>query len=238
MANDLINIIRKSVAMLNSHIGSNGDAHLDATEDQSGFMSKLDKFQVNRNGTYARGLSDSVTTDILTLDFGRYVGKNWKNQPNSVDGTVAMVEVVGNSNFKKITYHWLITGRTYTRSIYGTTDSGWNNPSWINITPASGFTGTIQARRIQTDAVQLIEVRISVTCSLANNAITKLAELPPYYKAVTGSVQPYGVLTAQIGNTNVSINYTVSNYLNLNVYRTDGNSNPVTSVKGSLFFSE
>lgn len=235
----MFDIVRKTSALINTHIGSNGDAHLIATEDQNGFMSKEDKYHVNRNGMYARGQDASVQKDILKLDYGFYAGKNWINQPSGVDDTVALIEVKGNaSGFKEINYHWLAAGKIFTRYIYGATlDTGWENPNWIDVVPINGFTGNIKARRVKTGTTYLIEVRIDVTCNFTTHVATQIASLPLFYRNATG-ISPYTVVPAQIGNKNITVNCSINQGNQLNVFRNDDSNDAITKIFGTMFFTE
>jgi len=122
---EIYDVLRKIKSKLDEHVGSNGTAHLPATEDTAGFMSKDDKYLLDVRGSLAAGLDASVKYDILTLDFGLYVNRSFNNAPNSVDDSICMVRIEGWTNYKFITFYWLSAGLTFTRSIYSTIDSGW-----------------------------------------------------------------------------------------------------------------
>ena len=230
--------VRKLSALVNTHIGANGDAHLVGSVDQNGFMSKEDKLQIDRNGMYAHGKDATIQQDILKLDYGFYAGANWLNKPKDVDDAIALIEVKGNGGlFKEIVYHWLSAGRTYTRYIYGTIDSGWDNPDWISIVPINGFTGDIKARRVKASTTYIIEVRFSLACNFSSHAITQIATLPSFYKSLTG-ISPYGVIPAQIGSKNITVNWTINQSNRLNIFRNDDSNDPITHIFGSLLFTE
>ena len=229
--------VRKLSALVNTHIGANGDAHLVGSVDQNGFMSKEDKLQIDRNGMYARGQDATIQKDILKLDYGFYAGVNWLNAPTQVDDSTALIEVKGNSGFKAIKYYWVAGGRTYNRYIYGSLDTGWENTDWIDVAPINGFTGSIKARRIKTNTTNLIEVRIDVNCSLTSHGIIQIAKLPSNYQNETG-ISLYQTMPAQIGNDNITVNVSIVSGNKINVFRNDSRTEAITHVFGTFFFTE
>lgn len=233
----MFDIIRKTNSLINTHVGSNGDAHLPASEDQNGFMSTVDKFQINRNGMYARGQSGDVAKDIMALDYGFYAGKNWLNAPVQVDDTTALIEIKGNSGFKAIKYYWVAGGKTYNRYVYGSLDTGWENTDWIDVAPINGFTGSIKSRRIKTNTTNLIEVRIDVNCSLTSHGVVQLAALPANYQNATG-LSLYQTMPAQIANDNITVNVAINSGNKINVFRNDSRTEAITKIFGTFFFTE
>lgn len=227
---------RKLIALTMAHIGSNGDAHLPATTDQAGFMSADDKYQLDAKGDYARGLSDSDNLDILTLGFGKFVARNFINAPSPVDDSVCLVEIVGNSLWKRIRFDWIAAGKTYDRYIYSTLDSGWISSDWVSISPLNGFTGTINARRISTPNSTLVEVRVNIQNSsgLTNGAITQIGTLPSTFG--NAGVTPYWTIPAQSNNTNCTINAILQSGTAISVFRNETNSAGITKIFGSLMY--
>lgn len=227
---------RKLMALTMAHIGSNGDAHLPATTDQAGFMSADDKYQLDVKGDYARGLSDTDNLDILTLDFGKFVARNFVNAPAEVDDSVCLVEIVGNSHWKRIRFDWISAGKTYDRYIYFTVDTGWQYSEWVNIVPMNGFTGTIQGRQLYGNYWTQVEIRLDLTCNLTTNATVQIATIPSGLTANDG-LAIYGTLVAQSGTTNTFADYILHQGTKLEVFRDGAAALPISRVYGAITFS-
>ena len=227
---------RKLIALTMAHIGTNGNAHLPATTDQAGFMSADDKYQLDVKGDYARGLSDTDNLDILTFDFGKFVARNFVNAPDEVDDSVCLVEIVGNSQWKRIRFDWLSAGKTYDRYIYSTIDTGWQYGEWYNIVPMNGFTGTIQARQLYGNYWTQIEIRLDLTCNLTTNASVQIATIPTGLTATIGPAI-YGTLVAQSGANNTFADYVLRQGNKLEVFRDGVAALSISKVYGTITFS-
>lgn len=226
---------RKLMALTMAHIGSNGDAHLPATSDQAGFMSADDKYQLDVKGDYARGLSASDNLDILTLDFGKYAARNFINAPSGVDNTVCLVEIVGNTQWKRIRFDWISAGKTYNRYIYSTMDTGWQYNDWVDIVPMNGFTGKIQGRQLYGDYWNQVEIRLDLTCNLTTNAVVQIATLPA--GLIANGLAIYGTLMAQSGGINTTANFILHQSNILEVFRDGATALPISHICGAITFS-
>lgn len=226
---------RKLMALTMAHIGSNGDAHLPATNDRAGFMSADDKYQLDVKGDYARGLSDTDNLDILALGFGKFVAHNFINAPAEVDDSVCLVEIVGNTQWKRIRFDWISAGKTYDRYIYSTLDTGWQSSEWVNIVPMNGFTGTIQGRLLYGNYWTQVEIRLDLTCNLTTNATVQIATIPTSLR-VEGLVI-YGNLVAQSGGINTIANFILHQSNKLEVFRDGATALPISHIYGAITFS-
>lgn len=226
---------RKLMALTMAHIGSNGNAHLTATNDQAGFMSTDDKYQLDMKGDYARGLSTSDGLDILTLNFGKYVARNFINAPSAVDDTVCLVEIVGNTLWKRIRFDWISAGKTYYRYIYSTLDTGWQYSDWVDIVPMNGFTGTIQGRQLYGDYWNQIEIRLDLTCNLTTNAVVQIATIPSGLTATGPTI--YGNLVAQSGGLNTTADFILHQGNILEVFRDGASALNISKIYGTITFS-
>lgn len=226
---------RKLMALTMAHIGSNGDAHLPATKDQAGFMSADDKYQLDAKGDYARGLSASDNLDILKLDFGKFVARNFINAPAEVDDSICLVEIVGNTQYKRIRFDWISAGKTYDRYIYSTVDTGWQDSQWVDIVPMNGFTGKIKGRLLNGGYWNQVEIRLDLSCNLTTNAVTQIATIPTTLS--TDGLPIYGTLVAQSGNTSTFADYIFHQGTKLEVFRDSTNELPVSHIYGTITFS-
>lgn len=226
---------RKLMALTMAHIGSNGDAHLSATQDRAGFMSANDKFHLDAKGDYARGLAAPDNLDILKLGFGKFVARNFINAPAKVDSSVCLVEIVGNTQWKRIRFDWITAGKTYYRYIYGTMDTGWQDSEWVDIVPMNGFTGTIKGRLLYGDYWNQVEIRLDLSCNLTTNVVTQIATIPDTLRA--DGLPIYGTLVAQSGSTNTFADYILHQGTKLEVFRDGANAQPVSHVYGTITFS-
>lgn len=226
---------RKLMALTMAHIGSNGDAHLPATNDRAGFMSADDKYQLDVKGDHARGLSTSDNLDILTLDFGKFVARNFINAPTEVDDTVCLVEIVGNTQWKRIRFDWISAGKTYDRYIYSTMDTGWQCSEWVNIVPMNGFTGKIQGRQLYGNYWTQVEIRLDLTCNLTTNATTQIATIPTGLTFNGPTI--YGNLVAQSGGINTIADFILHQGNILEVFRDGASALPISKVYGTITFS-
>ena len=226
---------RKLIALTMAHIGSNGDAHLPATNDKAGFMSADDKHQVDAKGDYARGLSASDNLDILTLDFGKFVARNFINAPDEVDDSVCLVEIVGNAQWKRIRFDWITAGKSYDRYIYSTMDTGWEYSDWVDIVPMNGFTGTIKGRKLYGNYWTQVEIRLDLTCNLTTNATVQVATIPTGMTFSGPAI--YGTLVAQSGGTNTFADYILSNGNKLQVFRDGADALSISHIYGAITFS-
>lgn len=231
---NLVETVKKLVAKFVEHDGSNGDAHLPATYDQAGFMSADDKHQLDLKGDYARGLSSTDNLDILKLDFGKYVAKNFINKPSEVDDSVCLVEIVGNSLWKRIRFDWISAGKTYYRYIYSTKDTGWQYSDWVNIVPMNGFTGNIQGRKLYGDYWTQVEIRLDLSCNLTTNAVTKIATFPN--EMAFNGMAIYGQLAAQSGGINTNANFILHQGNVLEVFRDGSSALPISKIYGAITF--
>ncbi|KRL36629.1 hypothetical protein [Liquorilactobacillus uvarum] len=237
---DLGENVRKLNAIVASHVGSNnsnGISHLSATDDQDGFLSAYDKQQLDMKCRYATTVN-TTGNDILSYNAGLYIGRSFKNAPNSVDDSLCLVEIsgAGNGLYKKIEFVWLAASKTYYRYIYSASDSGWQSTEWLSILPLNGFTGTINARKIFTPNETVVEVRVNIQNSsgLTNGAITQIGTLPSSL-GVTG-VTPYWTIPAQSKNTNCTINAILQSATALSVFRNEANSAGITQIWGNLMY--
>lgn len=226
---------RKLMALTMAHIGSNGDAHLPATKDQAGFMSADDKYQLDAKGDYARGLSASDNLDILKLDFGKFVARNFINAPAEVDDSICLVEIVGNTQYKRIRFDWISAGKTYDRYIYSTMDTGWRDSQWVDIVPMNGFTGKIKGRLLYGGYWNQVEIRLDLSCNLTTNAVTQIAAIPTTLS--TDGLPIYGTLVAQSGYTNTFADYILHQGTKLEVFCDGTNDLPVSHIYGTITFS-
>lgn len=89
---------------LNKHIGNGGQEHYVANELVAGFLSPTKHRDIDMaNGKRKQLAAD---TDILTLDFGSYVGSNLKNTPiDAQKGDLAFVDVIDGGNGRKTIYY-------------------------------------------------------------------------------------------------------------------------------------
>lgn len=227
---------RKLMAFAMAHIGSNGDAHLPATSDQAGFMSADDKHQLDAKGDYARGLATADNLDILTLDFGKFVARNFINAPAEVDDSVCLVEIVGNSIWKRIRFDWISAGKTYNRYIYPTMDTGWQYSEWVDIVPMNGFTGTIKGRKLYGDYWTQVEIRLDLKCNLTTNATVQIATIPTEM-TFSGDPAIYGNLVAQSGGINTIADFILHQGNMLEVFRDGATALPISRVFGTITFS-
>ena len=227
---------QKLIALTAEHMGSNGSSHLPATTDQAGFMSADDKYQLDAKGDYARGLSDSDNLDILTLGFGKFVARNFINAPDEVDDSVCLVEIVGNSPYKRIRFDWIAAGKSYDRYIYSTMDTGWEYSEWVDIVPMNGFTGTIQGRKLYGNYWTQVEIRLDLKCNLTTNAITQIATIPTEMTFSSGPAI-YGNLVAQSGGINTIANFTLHQGNMLEVFRDGATALSISRVYGTITFS-
>lgn len=233
---EIYDVVRKLKAQLDEHIGSNGSAHLPATQDTSGFLSATDKYLLDSRGSYANGLDPTKSYDILTLDFGLYVNRNFTNAPSSVDDSICMVRVEGWSSYKFITFYWLSAGLTFTRSIYSTIDSGWKDGrSWAAMTLSSGFTGNIQARKIPLGNASMVEVRVDVKCNISNSSLNVMTTLPSTYRFVNG-LNVAAIFTGNVGKSNATAGIILHSAGDLNVYRDQAMAGNLTAVAGTLTY--
>lgn len=232
----IYDVLRKFKTQLDEHIGSNGDAHLPATEDMAGFMSKDDKYLLDARGSVANGLDPSVQYDVLTLDFGLYVNRSFKNAPNSVDDSICMVRIEGWTNYKFITFYWLSAGLTFTRSIYSTIDSGWKDGrTWTALTLNSGFTGNIQARKIPFGNSAMVEIRIDIHMDISNSGLNVVTTLPTTYRFVNG-LNVAAILTGAVGSSNATAGCILHSAGDLNIYRDQAMAGNLTSAAGTLTY--
>ncbi|AYH91851.1 hypothetical protein [Lactobacillus phage Sabazios] len=233
---EIYDVVRKLKAQLDEHIGSNGSAHLPATQDTSGFLSATDKYLLDSRGSYANGLDPTKSYDVLTLDFGLYVNRNFTNAPNSVDDSICMVRVEGWGSYKFITFYWLSAGLTFTRSIYSTIDSGWQDGrNWTTMTLASGFTGNIQARKIPLGNASMVEVRVDVHCNISNSSLNVMTTLPTTYRFVSG-LNVTAIFTGAVGTSNATAGIILHSAGDLNVYRDQAMAGNLTAVAGTLTY--
>lgn len=229
-------VIRKLKSQLDEHIGSNDDAHLAATKDTAGFMSKDDKYLLDSRGNIATGLDPTVQYDVLTLGFGLYVGRSFLNAPSSVDNSICLVKIEGWSTYKFITFNWLSAGLTFTRSIYSTIDSGWKDGrSWAAMNLASGFTGNIQARKIPFGNSSMVEVRVDVHCNVSNSSLNVMTTLPTTYRFASG-LNVTAIFTGAVGTSNATAGIILHSAGDLNVYRDQAMAGNLTAVAGTLTY--
>lgn len=226
---------QKLIALTAEHMGSNGSSHLPATTDHAGFMSADDKHQLDVKGDYARSLSASDNLDILTLDFGKFVARNFINAPDEVDDSACLVEIVGNGPYKRIRFDWISAGKTYDRYIYSTLDTGWQYSKWVNIVPMNGFAGTIQGRQLYGNYWSQVEIRLDLTCNLTTNATVQIATIPSNLTANAMAI--YGTLVAQSGSTNTFADYILHQGNKLQVFRDGASGLPISHVYGTITFS-
>lgn len=230
--------LQKLTALVSEHNGSNGNAHLLVSVDTSGFMSADDKYQLDHKGNYALGLDANQSYDVLTLDTGVYVGRNFKNSPKPVDDSVCLVDVKGWKNDRRIDFYWLNANKQYTRMLYGDTDPGWIDGSWISLTPINGFAGTIQARQIPVGVNVQIEVRFALNCKFTSRAETQIAVLPDGYTFLNGIAISKGIAATVDSITNIPMNCILHQGNKLEIVRSDPNTDgTITNVNGQLNFN-
>lgn len=228
--------VRKLKSKLAEHAGSNGDAHLPATIDRDGFLSAVDKYLLDTRGSYAEGLTVGTSYDVLKLDFGLYINRSFTNAPQSVDDSICMVRVEGWGSYKFITFYWLSAGLTFTRSIYSTIDSGWQDGrNWTAMTLASGFTGNIQARKIPLGNSSMVEVRVDVHCNISNSSLNVMTTLPTTYRFVSG-LNVTAIFTGAVGTSNATAGIILHSAGDLNVYRDQAMGGNLTAVAGTLTY--
>jgi len=233
---EIYDVLRKIKSKLDEHVGSNGTAHLPATEDTAGFMSKDDKYLLDVRGSLAAGLDASVKYDILTLDFGLYVNRSFNNAPNSVDDSICMVRIEGWTDYKFITFYWLSAGLTFTRSIYSTIDSGWKDGrTWTALTLNSGFAGNVQARKIPLGNSSMVEVRIDIHMNISNSSLNVVTTLPQTYRFVNG-LNVSAILTGNVGSSNATAGCILHSAGDLNIYKDQAMEGNLTAAAGTLTY--
>lgn len=233
---EIYDVVRKLKAQLDEHIGSNGSAHLDATRDTSGFLSADDKYLLDGRGSYASGLDSTKSYDVLTLDFGLYINRNFTNAPSSVDNSICMVRVEGWGSYKFITFYWLSAGWTFTRSIYSTIDSGWQDGrSWAAMTLNSGYTGNIQARKIPFGNSAIVEIRIDIKMDISNSGLNVVTTLPSTYRFASG-LNVTAILTGAVGTSNATAGCILHSAGDLNIYRDQAMGGDLTAAAGTLTY--
>lgn len=124
----LTQTLNKGLARLESHIGGNGNAHLAATEEMSGFMSGADKRIVDAFGREPKVISDG--TDIFNLQPGYYMsmtGKLLSLPDEAIEGTnyIEVSSEKTNPDYGKITLYNLTTEK-----VFHAYKQGWNQGKW------------------------------------------------------------------------------------------------------------
>lgn len=127
MALKLIQSIRKSIRMINHHVGVGGNkAHPSVNSFNSGFMTPDQKRTLENAG--GQRITMPSGTDVFTLPAGRYEISNALNNPVGSDD-YSFIEYDISTSFdgrRQIEAYLSSTGRRYYRSIHtgGGTDTG------------------------------------------------------------------------------------------------------------------
>lgn len=138
MALDLIKSLKKSIRMINHHIGLGGDAHPAVNALNAGFMTPEQKSILEKaasDATNARGkrISMPAGTDVLTLPDGKYEISGAKNNPVG-EGDYSFIEYdISSSSDGRRQFKAVISalGRQYIRTVHtgGSSTSGTNG--WL-----------------------------------------------------------------------------------------------------------
>lgn len=153
---------RKDHALLLSHIGSS-DGHV-------GLKNPGEQLILDTRGMRAAGLNISYQYDILSLDFGRYIGKNFINGPEGINpAALCIVNIQGYPGFmKRIIFEDTSTGFLYQRTVYAYGDTGWNDnnslsAAWRDIQLINGFSGDAKISKFDSPSFQGLEIRLNIS---------------------------------------------------------------------------
>lgn len=234
---DILQTVNKGLARIEAHIGANGDAHLAATQDSAGFMSADDKGNLDMRCRYAMTKGDK--SDVLAIEAGIFVGRDWVNRPSAVDDSLCLVEVTGASHgqYKHIDFYWLSAGKHYWRDVYTNLDTSWIDGSWTDLTLNTGWAGYARVKLERLGASTLVEIKyeankssdiesgdVFATLGIGNS----LTEAKPLYTTATAVVKG----TTQTTLCSVVIQGTKA----LTIYRTNQNQS-ITGVMGHIIYT-
>ncbi|MFT8392452.1 MAG: hypothetical protein ABF624_00405 [Liquorilactobacillus ghanensis] len=223
--------VKKNTALIESHIASRGNAHAIATFEQNGFMSADDKNQLTMRGRNAITVSDGY--DVMSILAGLYIGRNFKNAPSSVDDSVCIVQVTGNSSFKKIEFDWINGHRNFYRFIYNGTDSGWiNDGKWVSVTPLNGASGYITVNRLLTGSYFELALRIDINISLSSKAPVQIGTLPVGYTTTDSNADYFSIIGVDSAGSNVPMGLVVTGGNTISIFRIDSSTSAIAKARG------
>lgn len=226
---------RKLIALVMEHNGSNGTAHLAATQDQAGFESATDKMLIETRGNQAAGLDANKSYDILKdLGFGLYFGNNFKNAPMSVNNS-CLVRISGWRDFKHIEFTQLNAGLTWTRDIYTDAyDSGWTQNTWVKIVPINGFSGRIAISRLREASHSLIDIRVDITGNYERGGPVDIGTLPSSYTSLDPNRIGFVGIGFQASGAAVPVGLYIHNGNKIGLIRLDNDTASAATITGIL----
>lgn len=119
----IIKSINKNRSLILSHIGQRGDVHPDCDYRSSGFMNPREKTMANN-----QCIEVTDNTDIFALAAGRYRGSKFKNAPNQVDDSTAIVDIYEADGHQVIDYYWINAHKVF----HAFNGLGSSKPVWFN----------------------------------------------------------------------------------------------------------
>lgn len=238
----LMKYTRTNEAKIDSHIGrrgNNGVIHPVATFETDGFLSHLDKRDIDFKCNYAKTVeqkSDGSNISVLELGIGLWIGRNFSDRPVGVDDSFCLVEVKGASQgkIKQITFYWLTAYKKYVRSVYKSIDSNWFNNEWESIQLLNEHVGFAYIRRERVNSLTLVEINFSVTHP-ENIGSRPIFKLPVGYSNTSSRPQNVTAIGQLIDtNENKPITCVINSNSEIIAYRSP--TDVITKVAGTTLF--